>query len=297
MMPNRPAVLATLEDLAAWRDDVPTSPLVLVPTMGALHDGHRRLIAAAREAGGTVLVSIFVNPLQFGPEEDFDRYPRTLDADLDLSAKLGVDAVFAPSVGQMYPDGFGVTVDAGRMGAVFEGATRPGHFDGVLTVVLKLFNLIGPEQAFFGLKDIQQYAMVHRMVADLNLGIWIRGVPIVRDADGLALSSRNSYLDQSERAAALALSQALHAGAEQSAADQSRAAAITSVADAALARAGQDHAEFRLDYLELVDFDTFMPVPPDAQLPGRSVLAVAAYIGNTRLIDNMLLGAGWDRPM
>lgn len=290
-----PTVLTTRAELATWRARVGESLLALVPTMGALHEGHQRLITSAREAADLVVVSIFVNPLQFGPAEDFDRYPRTLQADLDLCAELGADAVFAPSQQEMYPQRYAITVSAGRMGTILEGATRPGHFDGVLTVVLKLFNLIRPDLAFFGLKDIQQYAMIHRMVTDLNLDVGVRGVEIVRDADGLALSSRNSYLNRSEREAALALSRALRAADEEAVAGaRGNAGAVKAAAESVLTDAVRHHPEIDPDYLELVDFDTFTPLSPNAHLAARAVLAVAAYAGGTRLIDNILLGDGWD---
>lgn len=268
--------------------------------MGALHAGHEQLITAAGKSATTVMVSIFVNPLQFGPAEGFDAYPRTLEADLDRCRALGVDAVFAPSEQEMYPDGFAVTVSAGRMGTVLEGAARPGHFDGVLTVVLKLFTLTRPDLAFFGLKDIQQYALITRMVTDLNLNVGIRGVDVVRDADGLAQSSRNNFLSSPERGAALALTQALHAGAEVvagglsgPAATVGETAAIRTAAEQVLGDAAGRHPELDVDYLDLVDFDTFGRVSAGNELPSRSVLAVAAHVGTTRLIDNVRIGPGW----
>ncbi len=286
-MSDSPIVLTTVDDLHRWRAQA--GPPVLVPTMGALHDGHRQLITAAGQNGRPVLVSIFVNPLQFGPDEDFDRYPRIPETDLEICGELGVDAVFMPAQSQMYPTDFTVTASAGRMGTVLEGASRPGHFDGVLTVVLKLFNLTRPETAIFGLKDIQQYAIISRMVTDLNLEVAIRGVDIVREPGGLAMSSRNSYLSNADRSAALALSGALQAGAQQA----ETPTAITPASQQVLTAATQEHPAFRLDYLELVDFDTFTPVSPASDLPARSVLAVAAHVGNTRLIDNIRLGPGW----
>jgi pantoate--beta-alanine ligase len=188
--------------------------VALVPTMGALHGGHRSLMRLARERADTVVVSVFVNPLQFGPDEDFDRYPRDLAADTALCAEEGVDVVFAPSVGTMYPAPQMVTVDAGPMGERLEGASRPGHFTGVLTVVAKLLNLVRPDTAVFGEKDAQQIALVRRMVADLDVPVEIVGAPILRDPDGLASSSRNVYLSDAERRSALALSRALRAGRE-----------------------------------------------------------------------------------
>ena len=191
------------------------SPVVLVPTMGALHDGHIALLRRAAEISrpnGSVVVSVFVNSLQFGAGEDLDRYPRDLDADLEICAREGVALVFAPGDAQMYPREQLITVDPGPMGQVLEGASRPGFFTGVLTVVLKLFQLVGPRVAVFGEKDAQQLALIRRMTGDLCLPVEIAGVPTVRDPDGLAVSSRNAYLSQAERATALALPRALNAG-------------------------------------------------------------------------------------
>ena len=279
-------LLRTRAELSSFRSALragrgtAAGPLVLVPTMGALHEGHRALLrAAAREAAddGTVVVSVFVNPLQFGPGEDLDRYPRTLDDDLKMCAEEGVAAVFAPSAAEMYPGGEpAVTVDPGAGGAVLEGASRPGFFGGVLTVVLKLFSLVRPAVAVFGEKDAQQLAMVRRMVADLDLGVTIAPVPTVRDEDGLAMSSRNKYLSAAERATALALPRALHAGA--------RAAGAGPDAVLAAARRVLSLAPgVAVDYLSLVDPATFAPYPGR----GPALLAVAARVGTTRLIDNV----------
>ncbi len=276
-----PVLAVTRADLAAARAG-PGSPVVLVPTMGALHAGHRNLLRqAAGMAGpnGAVVVSIFVNPRQFGPGEDLDRYPRTLDADLALCAEEGVAVVFAPATAEMYPAEQIVTVDPGPMGQVLEGEFRPGFFGGVLTVVLKLFQLTRPDIAVFGEKDAQQLALVRRMAADLNLGVRVASIPTVRDADGLATSSRNRYLSDTERSVALALPAALEAG-------RARAAegplAVTDAAQNRLSRAAR---QLSVDYLALVDPVTFLPVKPD--FTGRAVLAVAARVGTTRLIDNV----------
>jgi pantoate--beta-alanine ligase len=266
-----------------------SGPVVLVPTMGALHDGHLALLRAARSLAGddgSVVVSVFVNPLQFGPGEDLNRYPRTLDDDLVLCAKEGVALVFAPSAAEMYPGGKPVvTVDPGPMGAVLEGEFRPGFFGGVLTVVLKLFSLVRPDMAVFGEKDAQQLAMVRRMVADLDLGVSIASVPTVRDADGLATSSRNRYLSSAERAVALALSRALRAGVWSASAG---ADAVLTAARAVL----DGEPGLAVDYLALVDPDTFAAVtgPGPAGPAGPAVLAVAARVGATRLIDNVRIG-------
>ncbi|MEV0352141.1 pantoate--beta-alanine ligase [Nonomuraea sp. NPDC050680] len=277
--------------------------VALVPTMGALHEGHRSLIREARVRADHVVVSIFVNPLQFSPNEDFSRYPRTFDADLEACRAEGVDVVFAPSADDMYPPGRQVSVQSGEMGTIVEGAVRPGHFDGVLTVVLKLFNLVQPDVAVFGQKDAQQLAMIRRMVADLDLPIDIVGAPTVREPDGLALSSRNRYLSADERQVALTLSRALRAGAAESAPATALPEGAGAVpATALLEGAGSVPARIRaaalavlegaaprlaLDYLVLVDPATFAEVSESYR--GEAVLAVAAKVGTTRLIDNAVL--------
>ncbi|WP_043615353.1 pantoate--beta-alanine ligase [Nonomuraea candida] len=264
------------EDLVKVRHE---GTVALVPTMGALHEGHRSLIRQARVRADQVVVSIFVNPLQFGPNEDFSRYPRTFEADLDVCRAEGVDVVFHPSAEDMYTPDRQVSVSAGEMGRVVEGAFRPGHFDGVLTVVLKLFNLVRPDLAVFGQKDAQQLALIRRMVADLDLPIEILGAPTVREPDGLALSSRNRYLSDDDRRVALALSRALRTGAAELAPAEIRRAA-RAVLDAA-------GPELTVDYLALVDPATFAEVSDD--YVGLAVLAVAAKVGGTRLIDNVTL--------
>ncbi|WP_239095137.1 pantoate--beta-alanine ligase [Planotetraspora silvatica] len=253
--------------------------LALVPTMGALHEGHRSLIRLAREHADHVAVSIFVNPLQFGPNEDFSRYPRTFDVDLEVCAKEGAGVVFAPSAEEMYLPDRQVGVFAGGMGTIVEGAFRPGHFDGVLTVVLKLLNLVQPDVAVFGQKDAQQLAMIRRMVADLDVPVAIVGAPTVREPDGLALSSRNRYLSVRERATALSLSQALAAGAAET-----TPVRVLAAAKAVLEGATRLDPPLLLDYVELVDPMTFRPVDDDHQ--GEALLVVAAKVGTTRLIDN-----------
>ncbi|MGP3933318.1 pantoate--beta-alanine ligase [Nonomuraea sp. KM88] len=251
--------------------------VALVPTMGALHEGHKALIRQARARADHVVVSIFVNPLQFAPNEDFSRYPRTFEADLDACRAEGVDVVFHPAVEDMYAPDRQVSVSAGRMGELVEGAARPGHFDGVLTVVLKLFNVVQPDRAVFGQKDAQQLALIRRMVADLDLPIEILDVPTVREPDGLALSSRNRFLSDDDRRVALALSRALRAGAAELTPSRIRAAA-REVLDTA--GPGLD-----VDYLVLVDPATFAEA--DDSYEGMAVLAVAARVGATRLIDNV----------
>jgi pantoate--beta-alanine ligase len=233
------------------------------------------------------VVSVFVNPLQFGAGEDLGRYPRNLDDDLATCAEEQVTVVFAPSAAQMYPREQLITVDPGPMGQVLEGASRPGFFTGVLTVVLKLFQLVQPQVAVFGEKDAQQLALVRRMTADLDLGIEIASVPTVRDPDGLAVSSRNSYLSAAERRTALALSRALRAGRE---AQEAGPEAVLKVAGAVLDEAATVQPPLVTDYLALADPDTFTPVA--AGYAGGALLLAAARIGSTRLIDNMRLVLG-----
>jgi pantoate--beta-alanine ligase len=300
-----------------------SAPIILVPTMGALHDGHRALLRRAGDLagpGGAVAVSVFVNPLQFGPNEDLDSYPRTLDADLAACQAEGVDLVFAPSVREMYPQEQLIRVDPGPTGQIFEGKFRPGFFYGVLTVVLKLFSLVRPDIAVFGQKDAQQLVLVRRMCADFGLGIEIEAVPTVRAADGLALSSRNKYLSPEERAVAPVLYRALSAGAAAAAAGP---AAVLAAAQAVLAAvpdgpvpddavpddagpddAGRtrpvgpvlDDAVPRVDYLALVDARSYAPVRlDDLDFHGSAVLAIAARVGTTRLIDNVIVGFGTER--
>jgi pantoate--beta-alanine ligase len=275
-------VARTRAELGAGRAGL-AEPVVLVPTMGALHTGHVALLRRARELAGpagSVAVSIFVNPLQFGPGEDFDRYPRVLDADLAVCEAEGVSLVFAPGRTDMYPSEPQVTVDPGPAGQVLEGEFRPGFFGGVLTVVLKLFQLVRPGIAVFGQKDAQQLALIHRMAADLDLAVRIESVPTVRDPDGLATSSRNAYLSAGERATALAIPRAMAAGRDAVA---SGPAAVLAAAKSALGVA----PGLVVDYLNLVDPVTFTPV--DGAHAGPAILAVAARVGRTRLIDNVPL--------
>ncbi|MCQ4198129.1 pantoate--beta-alanine ligase [Streptomyces parvulus] len=305
----------------------------VVMTMGALHEGHATLVRTARDLvgpDGEVVTTVFVNPLQFGAGEDLDRYPRTLDADVEIAGRAGADAVFAPSVDEVYPGGEPqVRVTAGPMGERLEGASRPGHFDGMLTVVAKLLHLTRPDLALYGQKDAQQLALIRRMVRDLNFGVEIIGAPTVREEDGLALSSRNRYLSAAERRTALALSQALFAGLDRLAAQEalrararevpateSRAEALSALgesraaADAhavatsapgsatavrAAARQVLDDAAratppLEQDYLALVDPADFTEIDDDHT--GEAILAVAARVGATRLIDNVTLTFG-----
>jgi pantoate--beta-alanine ligase len=266
------------------------SPIVLVPTMGALHAGHIALLrraAALSRPYGSVVVSVFVNPLQFGAGEDLDRYPRDLDADLAICEREGVALVFAPGDAQMYPREQLITVDPGPMGQVLEGASRPGFFTGVLTVVLKLFQLVGPQVAVFGDKDAQQLALIRRMTEDLCLSVKIASVPTIRDPDGLAVSSRNAYLTAAERVTALALSGALRAGRQVA---DSGPDAVLAAAQQVLDDAAKADPPLVTDYLALVEPDTFTPVKPG--FAGDALLLTAARVGKTRLIDNTPLTLG-----
>ncbi|QFR95062.1 pantoate--beta-alanine ligase [Streptomyces tsukubensis] len=351
-----PAVLRTAAELDAWRtpahtpaptarDARPAAPWgtratqgtrparAVVMTMGALHEGHASLIRAAREragADGQVVVTVFVNPLQFGAGEDLDRYPRTLDSDVRIAGEAGADIVFAPSAEEVYPGGAPqVTIAAGPMGERLEGAVRPGHFDGMLTVVGKMFHLTRPSYALFGQKDAQQLALVRRMVRDLNFGVEIIAAETAREEDGLALSSRNRYLSPAERTTALALSAALRAGRDRHAAlealraraalqpaPRDRAAALDALGESRAAAdahavalatpsgpagiraatrrvlddAARLHPPLVLDYVALVDPDDFTEVEDGHT--GEAVLAVAARVGSTRLIDNLPLTFG-----
>jgi pantoate--beta-alanine ligase len=254
-----------------------------VPTMGALHDGHLALVRAARAESDVVVMSVFVNPTQFGPAEDFARYPRDLDRDASLASDAGVDILFAPSVEEMYPGGTGVRVEADDVTTRWEGEVRPGHFGGVLTVVAKLFNIVRPDRAVFGQKDAQQVFLVRRMVRDLDVPLAVEVVPTVREPDGLAMSSRNRYLGPDQRRAALLLSEAL------AAAEASGAEGLDEVLAEAAAAFG-DHDGVELDYLVVVDPETFLPVGEEAR--GEAIVLVAARVGTTRLIDNAVISLG-----
>jgi pantoate--beta-alanine ligase len=253
----------------------------LVPTMGALHAGHARLIESARAECQTVVVSVFVNPLQFDRTDDLARYPRPFEADLAMCERLGVDVVFAPAPAEMYPEPPDCTVHVARTAEHLCGAFRPGHFNGVATVVLKLFNIVQPEVAYFGQKDAQQLAIIRRMVADLNVPVRIASVETVREPDGLALSSRNQHLNPAERALAPALFRALTAARQAVASGATGAESVKRSA----ARAIPADERLRLEYLELVDPWTFQPVE---RVTGPVVAAGALWVGSTRLIDNVL---------
>jgi pantoate--beta-alanine ligase len=276
-------VISTIERIGELRETLREvrrggARIALVPTMGALHDGHLALVDRAREIADVVVVSIFVNPLQFGPNEDLDRYPRDLAADVALLEERGVAHVFAPSVAEMYPDGPSSTrVVAGKVGSLYEGRSRPGHFDGMLTVVSKLLHIVQPDVAMFGQKDAQQLFLVRRMVRDLDLPVAIEGVATVREEDGLALSSRNRYLDARERRAARTIPLLLEAAA--SAADRGIDAVI-----AAAQSASMGEPLVKLDYLVVANPATLLPVDDDHR--GPALVLVAAVVGSTRLLDN-----------
>ncbi|MBF4162610.1 pantoate--beta-alanine ligase [Nocardioides acrostichi] len=289
---STPVLLTTRAELAehlagARRDG---RRVGLVPTMGALHEGHASLMKCAREqvGEGPVVVSVFVNPTQFGEGEDLDRYPRTLEADLKVCEREGVDVVFAPSVEEMYPHGPGsaaaVMVRPGALAKVLEGRIRKGHFRGVLTVVAKLFGLVRPDVAVFGQKDFQQLALIRRMADDLCLGVDVVGAPTVREPDGLALSSRNAYLDPAQRRNATALSHALFAAQEE--AQYGAQAALHAARGVIRSSPG-----ISLEYLEITTAD-LAPLPDDAPRGFEARILIAARVGTTRLIDNLPLTLG-----
>jgi pantoate--beta-alanine ligase len=274
--PSPIRVVESIADLRATLDHSQT--VALVPTLGAIHAGHLALVERARQVASVVVVSIFVNPLQFGPTEDFERYPRTLDRDVKKLTAAGVDVVFAPSLDELYPKRPVETrVSAGHVGTLFEGKSRPGHFDGVLTVVAKLLNIVEPTAVIFGRKDAQQAFLVNRMITDLNFPVKLELVDIVREDDGLALSSRNQYLDDRERRAARVLSQALDAAA--SSGDRG----VDSVIAAAQSTLMGEQL-VSLDYFSVVNPLTFLPV--DDGYRGKATILIAARVGSTRLIDN-----------
>jgi pantoate--beta-alanine ligase len=255
--------------------------IALVPTMGYLHEGHLSLVRMAREHAGSVALSIFVNPLQFGPREDFRRYPRDLDRDLELARDAGADLVFAPTADEMYPAGEPAVLVVPERGAdVLCGASRPGHFRGVLTVVAKLFGIFQPDVAVFGQKDYQQLVLIRRMVLDLDMPIDVLSAPTLREPDGLAMSSRNTYLSEEERGFALSLHAALCCCRQAFRAGETRAARYREMISETLA------PEVELEYAEVIDPATLQPVDP---VVGGTVCAIAGRVGNTRLIDNMVL--------
>ncbi|HVY38633.1 MAG TPA: pantoate--beta-alanine ligase [Polyangia bacterium] len=279
---TEPLVIRAPAEVTAWSRAARAAGqrIAFVPTMGALHEGHVTLLREGRRRGDKLALSIFVNPTQFGPNEDLARYPRDLPGDLRKAAEAGTDVAFVPEAGDIYPPGFQTVVEVRELARGLDGVFRPGHFAGVATVVAKLFNIVAPDLAIFGEKDFQQLAIVRRMVADLAMPIEILGIPTVREPDGLAMSSRNAYLSPAERTRALSISRALFAARARAAAGVRDAAAL--LADA---RRGLDVD--RLDYLELCDAGTLTPL---ATIDRPAVLLVAAFIGRTRLIDNVRLG-------
>lgn len=270
--------------LRAWRNGLPPNTVLgFVPTMGALHDGHMSLMAQARQEAGIVIASIFVNPLQFGPNEDLSRYPRPIEADIAKLEAAGVDALFLPSVEDMYPPGASTLVEENLVSGPLCGAMRPGHFTGVTTVVLKLFNLVRPDIAIFGQKDAQQCAVIERMVRDLDVPVVIKRGPIIREADGLALSSRNVYLSPDDRAAAPLIHQSLKAVEAAYLGGQTDAARLAEIGLAALAQSDR----IKPQYWEVRDPESLGAI---ATVGARgALLAVAVHLGTTRLIDNLLI--------
>jgi pantoate--beta-alanine ligase len=277
-------IIHTVTELRQWsrQQRADNKTIGLVPTLGALHAGHASLIHAAHKACDTVAVSIFVNPTQFGPNEDFTRYPRTFDADCKLAEAEGADVIFAPSVEDIYPTGATTFVEVEGLSSRLDGASRPGHFRGVATVVSKLFIAAEPDRAYFGQKDAAQVAVLRRMTEDLRLGVEIVVCPIIRDPDGLALSSRNIYVSAEERNQALAISRAIRRVSALFTNGVSDTAALIAAAEELL----RNEKEIRVDYITLVDWSTLLPV--ETATPG-TLFAIAAYVGNTRLIDNMIL--------
>jgi len=274
------AVAQLRETLAAVRRE--GKRIGLVPTMGALHEGHLSLVRAAKAECDCTVVSIYVNPTQFGPNEDFSKYPRTLEADLKLLAGCGADVVFAPTNDVVYPAGLSTWVEVGAVAEPLEGQCRPGHFRGVATVVLKFFNMVQPDAAYFGQKDFQQAAVIRRMTADLNLPLVIRVCPTVREPDGLAMSSRNRYLSPAARQRALVLLRSLQTALQLVQEGQRDASRIV----ARMREMIETAEDARIDYIALVDPDTLQPV---GRITGRTLAVLAVKIENTRLIDNCLL--------
>jgi pantoate--beta-alanine ligase len=279
-------ILRTIDSVRQWVrvQRAQRRSIHFVPTMGYFHEGHLSLMRRARDDGGAVIVSIFVNPLQFGPNEDLERYPRDFERDRQMAQSVGVDAIFAPEVAEMYPAGYQTEVRVQTLSQPLCGRSRPGHFEGVATVVLKLFHIVTPDRAYFGMKDYQQLRVIQQMVRDLNLPIEVVPCPIVREADGLAMSSRNVYLSPDERAAATVLyrslqwAQAQHAAGERDA-HRLRDGVYAQIAAEPLAR---------IDYVEVVDAETLQPIE---RLERPALVALAVVFGKARLIDNCLLPA------
>lgn len=257
--------------------------IAFVPTMGFLHEGHASLLREGRKQGDVLVLSIFVNPIQFGAGEDLDRYPRNLDGDCAIAAECGTDIIFTPTAAEMYPPGFQTAIRVKELALPLCGASRPGHFDGVATVVAKLFNLVQPDVALFGKKDFQQLAVIRRMTTDLSLPVEVVGMPIVREADGLAMSSRNAYLSPDQRQSALCLSRAIRLVREQFQAGERQVETLLATARETI----QTETIAVIDYLEFRDANTLEPV---TTAHDSTLMALAVKIGTTRLIDNTLLG-------
>ena len=275
-------ITTTREMQRACRNLKAKQTLGLVPTMGSLHEGHLSLVRRAQAECDAVAVSIFVNPTQFAPGEDYGTYPRTFEADCAALKAAGVSLLFAPSAEEMYPAGATTFVEVADLGDRLDGASRPGHFRGVATIVAKLFNVVGPDRAYFGQKDAAQLAVIRHMVRDLNFPVEVVGCPIVREPDGLAMSSRNVYLSSEERERALVLHRSLESAEREFHAGEHSAAQLSKTARKVIA----DEPQVRLDYLEIVDPETLEPV---AHIAKPALVAVAAYVGPTRLIDNVVL--------
>ncbi len=276
-------IFTSIEGYRAWRNGLaPDATVGFAPTMGALHPGHLRLVAESRKANAFTVVSVFVNPLQFGPAEDFSRYPRPFDEDVRLCREAGVAAVFAPEAADFYPPDFSSYCEVEGLDEFLDGASRPGHFRGVCTVVLKLFNIVKPRRAYFGQKDIQQALILKKLVRDLSVDLEMQIVPTVREATGLALSSRNVYLTPDEKTRATALSRGLFLAREAWARGERSARALTGILRSEI----ESSRPARIDYIEAVSQADLRPAET---LSGPSVLAVAAFYGKTRLIDNVLL--------
>lgn len=288
-MPPEPLLIKSIQEARDWSRAVRKSgQLGFVPTMGALHTGHAQLMIEAAAECDYVAVSIFVNPTQFGPHEDLAKYPRTLEADLELCQSIGVHAVFLPTENIMYPCGKegGTAVEVPSLSTIFEGAIRPGHFSGVATVVTKLFGIIQPDLAYFGRKDYQQWLVIKKMTEDLNLPVDLRRVDTVREADGLAMSSRNRYLDADQRAVSLSLSRALQAAVDLVKGGETR----VSMLETAMQNVVSETALIQLDYARVVNADNLKGLElVDCSLAESAVALIAARVGTTRLIDNVML--------
>ncbi|KNZ68869.1 pantoate/beta-alanine ligase [Thermincola ferriacetica] len=277
-------LLKTIEEAKAYIKEVKTAgrSVGFVPTMGYLHEGHLQLMKVARRECDTVIISIFVNPIQFGVNEDYDKYPRDLTRDCELAASVGVDAVFAPTAAEMYPSGYATFLEVEGLTEKLCGLSRPGHFRGVTTVVTKLFNIVQPDIAYFGQKDAQQVLVIKKMVADLNMNLTVKTVETVREADGLAMSSRNTYLNKEERQAALVLYKSLQKARDMIRAGERQKSRVIAAMEALI----KAEPLARIDYVDILSIPDLRDIE---ELKGEILIALAVYIGNTRLIDNFML--------